>query len=325
MKRNTKKGSAAATHAAANHLETAVVQFTSGDTSLDFNIDVTAETVWATQQQMADLYGKDRRTIAEHFKNAVDEGELDHDAVCRKFRHTGSDGKSYEVAHFNLDAILAVGYRVKSPRATQFRKWATRVLTEYLVKGAALNTDRLGNDAAAAAAVAERLRELRHTEKNKFRVIRDAFATAIDYDPKSSEARRFFTLLQDKFEYAITMMPAAEIKLVRADYKKPNMGVVTFEGRVPTLAEASVAKNYLSADELRLLNILCEQFVLYVEAMQHRNRPMTMAQLNRKIDEILTVNEYPVFPGYSGKKAVIAERHVKAQHALFQVGFRRPR
>jgi hypothetical protein len=306
----------------ATELEATVVRFKHGDQSLDFNIDVTAKTVWATQQQIADLYGKDRRTIAEHIKNVFSEKELDEGAVCRKFRHTAGDGKQYEVLHYNLDMILSVGYRVSSKKATRFRQWATSILTKYIVEGYALNDSRLKDDPQALKKLAAEIRRLRNEEKAHYAAVRDCFArSAVDYDKDSDESRRFFAKLQDKFHYAVTSETACEIIIHRADHRKPQMGLQTFKGDKPQLSDATVGKNYLEHDELYVMDILSEQFLLYAESKAMRGQQMTMKELSDKFDELLKVNGYPVFRSYDkGYLRERADRHAKVEFALWSRG-----
>jgi hypothetical protein len=190
----------AAANKAADQMEMELVHFKSGNQDIEFNLDITGETMWATQQQMADLFGRDRTTINEHIKNILKDNELDENSVCGIFPHTAPDGKIYEVLHFNLDMILSVGYRVSSAKATRFRQWATRTLRAYLLDGFALNESRLRNDPRALRDLAAKVRALRADEQNIYRGVRDVFAFgSLDYDAQSRAAQSFFARLQDKF------------------------------------------------------------------------------------------------------------------------------
>jgi hypothetical protein len=314
------KRAVTAANKAANDVEIELVAFKTGDKTLAFNIDVTNETVWATQQQIADLFERGRRTIGEHVASIFAEGELEEQSVSRKFRLTANDGKTYEITHYDLDAILAVGFRVKSPKAAQFRKWAYQTLRSYIVDGYAINEARLKDDPQALNVLAAKLRELRASEKNVYANVREFFKIAsTDYDAGSRQCSRFYALLQDKFHYAVTQRTAARIVLERADHNKPNMGLQSFEGNLPTIDEAKIGKNYLDSDELYVMHILCEQFLLYVESKAMRGKKMTMAELANKLDELFKVNEYPVFPGWKDYIKDQAIRHAQAEYAMFLV------
>ena len=250
----------------ANQLEFELVQFKTGGHAISFNIDVTGDTVWATQQQLAELYEIDRTAVTKHIQNIFEDGELDKNSVSAKFAHTASDGKAYEILHYDLDMILAVGFRARSPKATEFRKWAYQTLRSYLVDGYALNEARLKADPRATNKLAAALRAIRSEEKNIYAQVREFFKQAsTDYDFTSQACRTFYALLQDKLHYAITTMTASQIILDRADHKQPNMGIQSFEGNLPKISEAKIAKSYLGPDELFTLHILCEQFLLLVE------------------------------------------------------------
>ena len=312
------KKAATDTHRHASQLELELVQFKSGDKSIEFNVDLTAETVWATQQDIANLFDRDRRTIGDHIKNIFKDNELEESSVCRKFWHTGSDGKDYDVQHYNLDVILSVGYRVSSPKAARFRQWATQTLRSYIVDGYAINEFRLRSDAGAANRLTAKLREIREDEKNIYASVREYFKFAsTDYDDNSAKCKTFYAMLQDKFHYAVTGQTASQLVLDRADHKKPAMGLQNFEGNAPTLSEAQIGKNYLDRDELYTLHILSEQFLLYIESKAIRNKSMTMGELSTKLDELLKFNEYPVFKEYKDYLKDKAVRHAVAEYAMF--------
>ncbi|MFC7399572.1 RhuM family protein [Chelatococcus sp. GCM10030263] len=302
----------------AKQLELELVRFSTGDRQIEFNIDITAETVWATQQQIADLFEVDRSVITKHLKNVFESKELEESRVCAIFAHTAADGKAYQVQHYNLDAILSVGYRVSSPKATRFRQWANQTLRSYLVDGYALNERRLKDAPAALAKLAAEVRRLRSDEKNIYASVRECFkVSATDYDTSSPTCRRFYARLQDKFHYAITGSTASQIIIDRADYKKPNMGLQTLAGNLPTRDEINIGKNYLDNDELYRLHILCEQFLLYAESTALRGKQLTMEELDQKFDALIRVNDYPVFPGYKDYLKDKAVRHAQAEYAKF--------
>lgn len=304
---------------AAQQLELELVQYRLGNQAINFNLDIDHDTVWATQDQIADLYERDKSVVAKHIKAIFDEGELDEKSVMAIFATTASDGKNYQVQHYNLDMILSVGYRVSSPKATKFRQWATATLKSYIVDGYAINEARLKDSPQALRKLAARIRELRSDEKNIYASVRDCFKEAsTDYDSQSKECRSFFALMQDKFLYAVTQSTASQLILGRADRKSANMGIASFAGNQPTVTEAQIGKNYLQTDELYILHILCEQFLLYAESSAIRGKTLTMADLTAKLDSLLSVNDYPVFKGYKDYLRDKAINHAKAEYAMWQ-------
>jgi hypothetical protein len=286
----------------AEQIEFELVRFNGENAALDLNVDWSHETVWATRQQIASLFGRDADTIGEHIASLYAEGELERDATTGKFpvvRLEGGRQVSREIEHFNLDVILSVGYRVSSVKATEFRKWATQTLRRYITDGFALNEGRLRNDPRALRDLAAKVRALRSEEIQIYEAVRDCFKVAsMDYDASSPAVRTFYARLQDKFLFAITGKTASEIILDRADGTKQNMGVTACKGAMPKKPETKVGKNYLQADEIYVLPILCEQFLLYAESKAIRGQSMTMADLSAKLDQLLETNEYAVFPGY---------------------------
>jgi hypothetical protein len=212
--------------------------------------------VWLTQNQLAELFQTSRPNITMHIKNIFDEGELSEISVCKDFLHTASDGKNYKTKSYNLDLIISLGYRVKSQIATQFRIWATQRLREYLIKGFTMDDERLKGEGGGNywKELLDRIRDIRSSEKALYRQVLDLYATSIDYDPKSNTSIEFFKILQNKLHYATNKHTAAETIHSRADAKKDFMGLTTFTGALPTLSEISVAKNYLTEDELFRLN-----------------------------------------------------------------------
>lgn len=291
--------------------------------AIDFPIDLGQDTVWATQQQIADLFEKDRSVISKRIKAIFADGELEEDSVCAKFAQTGPDGKTYQVTHYNLDVILAVGYKESGKKAAAFRTWATGVLTSYLRDGYALNGKKLDRDPAALRRLAQEVRAIRTSEKHLYEQVRETFkACALDYDGASDEARQFFATCQDKFHWAVAEQTSAQIVLERADHRKPAMGMTTIGNKSPTLAEAKIGKNYLEGEELRSMEILGEQWLLYAEGMAQRGKAVSMSRLLKKLDEIILLNEYAAFPGYQaiGPLRKAADEHAKAQLELFRSG-----
>lgn len=317
--RSVKDATARTLRNVADKLEGPKATFEVANVAIDFQFDLTGETVWATQAQMVDLFGRDKRTISEHIQAILNEGDYDEHSVVRKFRTTAADGKSYEVAHYDLDVILAVGMRTKSPQASAFRKWAFEKLRSYVTKGYALNEQRLRSDPEALQSLAERVRALRSEEKSMYAIVRDCFViSSSDYRKDSEEDRRFFMTMQEKFTYAASEHTSAELILHRADHTKPLMGMSTCPSGKPTLKDAQVGKNYLQENELRLLRLVSEAFLVYAEGKAMRGKTMTMSELLAKLDKILEFNEMPVFPGYKSFNARDrANAHAKQQLGLF--------
>lgn len=299
--------------------ELILAHYETPECSADFHLGEDGETVWATQAQISDIFGIAPNTVTGHLQNIFREGELDADSVTRKIRVTAKDGKNYNTLHYNLDAILSVGYRVSGPKATAFRKWATQVLKSYITQGFALDESRLRHDPNALQELAAKVRELRSDEQNIYRSVRDVFAFgSSDYDSKSPIVRSFYARLQDKFLYAITGQTAAQVILERADAKAPNMGLTSFSGRKVRKLDINTGKNYLQKDELYLLHILCEQFLLFVESSALRGKKLKMSELDRKFDELLRVQDQKVLTTYDGFFKGRATQHAEREWARWQ-------
>ncbi|MFA4993940.1 MAG: virulence RhuM family protein [Bdellovibrionales bacterium] len=251
------------------------------------------ESVWLTQAQMADLFQKDKRTISEHLQNIIEEGELNENSVVRKFRTTAADGKDYLTAFYNLNAIISVGYRVKSHRGTQFRIWATQRLREYIIKGFALDDERL-KQAGGGAYFDEllgRIRDIRSSEKVFWRKVLDIYATSIDYDPNTDVSQEFFAVVQNKMHWAAHGHTAAEIIYNRADSGKPHMGLTSYSGHEPKQADVEVAKNYLNEEELDTLNRIVTMYLEFAELQAKNRRAMHMKDWIAKLDDFLRLSE----------------------------------
>jgi len=267
--------------------EILLYQTEDGQTRLE--VRVQDETVWLTQKKMADLFQKDVRTISEHIQNIFEEGELKPESVIRKFRITAADGKSYDTQHYNLDVIISVGYRVRSHRGTQFRIWATERLREFIVKGFVMDDERLkraggGNYFDELLA---RIRDIRSSEKVFWRKVLDIYATSIDYDPNTETSRRFFATLQNKMHWAAHGQTAAEVVYQRADAEKENMGLTSWSGNMPTKKEAAIAKNYLTSEELDILNRIVSSYLEFAELQALQRKPMYMKDWAAKLDDFL--------------------------------------
>ena len=253
-------------------------------------VDVTFEddTVWLTQEQMAELFQKAKSTINEHISNIYKEGELQQQSTMRKFGN--SEFSTKPTNYYNLDMVISVGYRVKSQRGVQFRLWASAILKEYMRKGFAMDDKRLKNLGGGGyfKELIERIRDIRASEKVFYRQILEIYATSIDYDPKADESVAFFKKVQNKIHYAISGETAAEVIYNRVDAEREFMGLMTFDGNYPTLKEAKIAKNYLSEEELRAMGQLVSGYLDFAERQAERQIPMTMSDWSRHLDGILT-------------------------------------
>ena len=282
-------------------------------------------TVWLTQRLLADLYQVSVPTINEHLQNIFDEQELVPEATIRKFRIVQPEGKrevSRLVDHYNLEVILAVGYRVRSLRGTQFRRWATERLTEYITKGFVLDDARLKEGRTLGAdyfdELLERIREIRASEKRFYQKIRDLYAHAIDYDPSTNETKEFFQVVQNKLHWAITGSTAAEIIADRASADKPNMGLTTWKGAKVRKADVTVAKNYLNDDEIRQLNRIVTMYLDYAEEQAERRKPLHMRDWREKLDGFLQFNEREVLKNAGLVSAEIAKQLALDEYEKFE-------
>ena len=279
--------------------ELIIYQNTEGNIKIDVRLE--EETVWLTQEQMATLFGKAKSTINEHIKNVFAEGELDEKVVIRKFRTTTQHGaiagktQQVEVNGYNLDVIISVGYRVKSPQGTQFRIWATQRLKEYIIKGFTLNDDRFksGNSMNYFNELQERIREIRLSEKFFYQKIKDIYTTSIDYEPKDEKTIEFFKVVQNKLLWAISEQTAAELVYRRADANLPLLGMQSYDKKNAVSikkSDVSIAKNYLNEDEIKLLGLLVEQYLAFAETMAQQRTPMYMVDWAKRLDSILQLN-----------------------------------
>lgn len=270
-----------------------IYQNQEGNIKIDVHLE--KDTVWLTQAQMAQLFNKDKRTISEHISNIFKEGELNKNSVVRNFRTTAIDSKKYTTNYYNLDVIISVGYRVKSVQGTQFRIWATKQLKDYLIKGFVLNDERFksGNSMNYFNELQERIRQIRLSEKFFYQKIKDIYTTSIDYDPKDKKTIEFFKIVQNKLLWAISQQTAAELVYRRADASLPLMGMLSYDknqGNLIKKAEVSIAKNYLNADEMKLLGLLVEQYLTFAETMAQQQTPMYMQNWIERLDIILQLN-----------------------------------
>lgn len=279
-----------------NNGEILIYQNQDGKIKIDVRLE--EETVWLTQDQMAMLFGKGRSTITEHIRNVFEENELDESSTCRKFRLVRQEGArtvERDIEHYNLDVIISVGYRVKSPQGTQFRIWATQRLKEYIIKGFALNDDRFksGNSMNYFTELQNRIREIRLSERFFYQKIKDIYSTSIDYNPKDENTIAFFKVIQNKLLWAISQNTAAELVYRRVDASLPLLGMQSFDKKAEKSVQktdVSIAKNYLKEDEMKLLGLLVEQYLAFAETMAQQQTPMYMKDWVQRLDSILQLN-----------------------------------
>ncbi len=263
-----------------------------GDIKIDVRFD--GDTVWLTQKLIAQLFDCSIDNISLHLKNIFESEELLEDSVVEEYSITGSDGKKYKTKNYNLDAIIALGYRINSKSATKFRIWATDKLKQYIVKGFVLDDERLKNPDLPFDYFEEltrRIADIRSSEKRFYRKITDIYATSVDYDPTDEKSILFFKTVQNKVHYAITGSTAAEIVIGRINEKKKNIGLTNFRGNKPNKEEIIIAKNYLNEDELLQLNNLVEQYLIFAEGQAMRRVPMTMSDWIDKLHGFLEIND----------------------------------
>ncbi len=278
---------------------------------IDFVFQTANQSIWATQAQIARLFTTDQSGVSRHLRNVFSEGELDRESNMQKMHIAGS---SKPTTFYSLDAIISVGYRVNSRRATAFRQWATGILTSFVEQGFVLNEEALRRSPDKLNALAEQVRALRSEEKQIYQKVRDCFAiSASDYQPSSKEAKKFFALLQDKFLHAVTKSTSSKLIMDRSDHLDDNCGLQTIAGKEPTVREVEVGKNYLQKEEIYRLHLLSEQFLLYAESTALAGKKMTMKSLHEQLDRVLILNEYPVFDGYKDSLRDEAVRHARAE------------
>lgn len=304
-----------------------IVLYQSEDGNVKVDVLFQDETVWLTQEQMAQLFGKGRTTITEHIGNIFNEGELDEEKVCRKFRHTTQHGaiegllQTQEVKYYNLDVIISVGYRVKSRQGTMFRIWATQRLRDYIIRGYALNEERFkkGNSMNYFRELIEKIREIRLEEKVFYQQIKDIYKTSIDYDPSDEMTVLFFKEVQNKLLWAVSEKTAAELVYYRANASLPMMGLTS----TSTLEKVRkqdilVGKNYLNEDELKALKLIVEQYLAYAESQALAHRPMYMKDWKERLDVILRLNERNVLEGPGKISHELAKQKAESEYTKYK-------
>lgn len=271
--------------------EMLLYQDENGSTQIEVRLE--NENVWLTQAQLVTLYQSSKANVSEHIKHIFEEGELEEMATVRKFRTVQKEGSrevTREVVHYNLDLIISLGYRIKSHIATKFRIWATQRLKEYIIKGFVIDDNRLKQNAGGNYwyELLNRIRDIRSSEKVLYRQVLDLYATSVDYDPRTPESIRFFKIVQNKLHYAAHGHTAAEVIYERADSDKPFMGLTVFTGDHPSLKEVVIAKNYLTEEELKVLNNLVSGYFDFAEIQAMKRKPMYMADYIKQLDNILS-------------------------------------
>ena len=282
-----------------------IIIYQTDDGLANINVKIQDETVWLTQQQMAELYQTSRTNVVEHIKHIYEEQELDEESTCRNFRQVRKEGNrevAREMTFYNLDMIISLGYRIKSRIATQFRRWATERIKEYMIKGFTMDDERLKGYGGGNywKELLDRIRDIRSSEKVLYRQVLDLYATSVDYDPKSEDSIKFFKIVQNKLHFAAHGHTAAELIYERADAEKPFMGLTSFSGEIPALKDIGVAKNYLKEDELKILNNLVSGYFDLAEISAIEHKPMYMSDYVAQLDAVLTSGGRKLL-GKSGK------------------------
>ena len=298
-----------------------------GDDKNSVEVRYEDENIWITQKMLAVLYEVDVRTINYHIKKIFEDSELTEDSVIRKFRITAEDGKSYDTMHYNLQMIIAVGFKVNSERAVQFRKWVNQIAKDYTIKGWALDSDRLKNGGSILTKdyfkrLLEEIREIRISERQFYQKITDLYATAIDYDKTAKTTKDFFAKVQNKLHWAIHKHTAAELIYERADSTKENMGLTSWEGSPDAKirkSDVSIAKNYLSKDELHSLELIVSGYLDFAEMQANRNIPMTMKDWAKHLDRILIANEQEILTNAGKISMEVAKNHAETEWEKYRI------
>ena len=305
-----------------NNSEILIYQAENGMTKVD--VTFMDETVWLTQQQMAELFQTSRTNIVEHIKHIYEEDELIEELTCRKIRQVRKEGNrevSRELPFYNLDMIISLGYRIKSKIATNFRRWATERLKEYMIKGFALDDDRLKGNGGGNywKELLDRIRDIRSSEKVMYRQVLDLYATSVDYNPKSTESIAFFKMVQNKLHYAAHGHTAAEVIYERADADKPFMGLRTFSGDFPTKKDIEIAKNYLDEKELKILNNIVSGYFDFAEIQAMRHNPMYMSDYLEHLDNVLKATGENLLDGAGSVSHAQAISKANEEYQKYQI------
>ena len=305
-----------------NNSEILIYQSENGVTKI--SVTFMDETVWLSQQQMAELFQTSRTNVVEHIKHIYEEGELEEESTCRKFRQVRKEGNrevSRELPFYNLDMIISLGYRIKSITATNFRRWATERLKEYMIKGFTMDDERLKQLGGGNywKELLDRIRDIRSSEKVMYRQVLDLYATSVDYNPKSSESIAFFKMVQNKLHYAAHGHTAAEVIYERADAEKPFMGLRTFTGDFPTKKDIGIAKNYLDEKELKVLNNIVSGYFDFAEIQAMRHNPMYMSDYVEHLDNVLKATGENLLEGAGSISHAQAMTKANEEYQKYQI------
>lgn len=300
-----------------------IIIYQSEDGLTNIEVKVEDETVWLTQQQMAELFQTSRTNVVEHIKHIYEEGELDVASTCRNFRQVRKEGNrevTRELPFYNLDMIISLGYRIRSRIATNFRRWATERLKEYMIKGFTMDDERLKGNGGGNywKELLDRIRDIRSSEKVLYRQVLDLYATSVDYNPKSAESVAFFKLVQNKLHYAAHGHTAAEVIYERADAKKPFMGLTSFSGELPALKDIGIAKNYLREEELKILNNLVSGYFDLAEISAIEHKPMYMEDYVNQLDMVLSSGNRKLLEGAGSVSHKQALDKAKGEYRKYQ-------
>ena len=301
--------------------EILIYQTDDGQTNIEVKIE--DDTVWLTQQQMAELFQTSRTNVVEHIKHIYEEGELDEISTCRNFRQVRKEGNrevTRQIPHYNLDMIISLGYRIKSVIATRFRQWATKRLKEYMIKGFTIDDERLKGNGGGNywKELLDRIRDIRSSEKVLYRQVLDLYATSVDYNPHSEESVRFFKIVQNKLHYAAHGHTAAEVIYQRADAEKPFMGLTSFAGELPALKDIGIAKNYLEENELKVLNNLVSGYFDLAEINAIEHKPMYMDDYVKQLDSVLSSGNRKLLTGSGSVSHKQALEKAKSEYRKYQ-------
>ena len=301
-----------------------IIIYQTGDGLTKIDVKVQNETVWLSQQQMAELFNTSRTNVIEHINNIYLEEELDKNSTCQNFRQVRKEGNrsvSREIPFYNLDMIISLGYRIKSKVATNFRKWATERLKEYMIKGFTMDDERLKGNGGGNywRELLARIKDIRSSEKVLYRQVLDLYATAVDYNPKDEKSIKFFKIVQNKLHYATHGHTASEVIYERADSKKPFMGLTTFKGDIPILSDVVIAKNYLNEEELKVLSNLVSGYFDFAEIQAIKHNPMYMEDYIKQLDAILSSTGEKVLIGAGTVSHEQAIEKAKSEYKKYQV------
>lgn len=301
--------------------EILIYQTDDGQTNIEVKIE--DDTVWLTQQQMSELFQTSRTNVVEHIKHIYEEGELDEISTCRNFRQVRKEGNrevTRQIPYYNLDMIISLGYRIKSVIATRFRQWATKRLKEYMIKGFAIDDERLKGNGGGNywKELLDRIRDIRSSEKVLYRQVLDLYATSVDYNPHSEESVRFFKIVQNKLHYAAHGHTAAEVIYQRADAEKPFMGLTSFAGELPALKDIGIAKNYLEENELKVLNNLVSGYFDLAEINAIEHKPMYMDDYVKQLDSVLSSGNRKLLTGSGSVSHKQALEKAKSEYRKYQ-------